>query len=135
MVGSTALKNRGDFGGKSHSIISLVFVSSDTSCIGFSSSRTEPKAKAMKNVSRGSVVFCALVAVMGCRAPSPDWNGTWKLSPTKSSYRGPVLTISISADGDYRFDENSSHTLRCDGKDHPIGNNRTLALYKTALQC
>jgi hypothetical protein len=41
------------------------------------------------------------------------------------------LTISISEDGDYRFDENSSHTLRCDGKDHPIGNNRTLVCVKS----
>jgi hypothetical protein len=71
------------------------------------------------------VVFCALVATQGCRTPSPDWNGTWKLNSTKGSYQGQVLTISISPDGEYRFDENSSHTLRCDGKDRPIGNNRT----------
>ena len=32
-AGSTALRNQGGFGGKSHSIISLVFGSSDTSCI------------------------------------------------------------------------------------------------------
>jgi hypothetical protein len=77
----------------------------------------------------GWVVFCALFATQGCRAPSPDWNGTWKLDPTKSSYQGQVLTISISADGDYSFDENSSHTIRCDGKDHPFGN-RTLVCVK-----
>ena len=79
----------------------------------------------MKKARLGWVVFCALFATHGCRAPSPDWNGTWKLDPTKSSYQGRVLTISISADGEYRFDESSSHTLRCDGMDRPIGNNRT----------
>jgi hypothetical protein len=79
----------------------------------------------MKNARLGWVVFCALFATQGCRAPSADWNGTWKLNPTMSSYQGQVLTISISADGEYRFDESSSHTLRCDGMDRPIGNNRT----------
>jgi hypothetical protein len=67
---------------------------------------------------------------------------------------GLILTISISADGEYRFDESSSHTIRCDGEkgaktrathdelstdgktfattvtefrpDQPIGNDRTL---------
>jgi hypothetical protein len=79
------------------------------------------------------IVFCALVATLGCRAPSPDWNGTWKLNLSKSSYQGSVLTISISADGEYRFDESSSHTLRCDGKDRPIGNNRTLVCVKSGV--
>ena len=78
-------------------------------------------------------VFCALVATLGCRAPSPDWNGTWKVNPTKSSYQGQVLTISISADGEYRFDEKSSHTLRCDGKDRPIGNNRTQVCVRSGV--
>jgi hypothetical protein len=84
----------------------------------------------MKRACFGWVVFCALFATQGCSAPSPDWNGRWKLNPTKSSYQGQVLTISISADGEYRFDENSSHTLRCDGKDRPIGNNRTQVCVK-----
>lgn len=81
----------------------------------------------------GWIVLCAMVATSGCHAPSPDWNGTWKLNLTKSSYQGQVLTISISADGEYRFDESSSHTLRCDGKDLPIGNNRTLACVKSGV--
>lgn len=81
----------------------------------------------MRNTWLDWVVSCALVATLGCRVPSADWNGTWKVNPAKSSYQGQVLTISISADGEYRFDEKSSHTLRCDGKDRPIGNNRTLA--------
>src|SRR5579863_5073114 len=41
MAGSTALKNRGGFGGRSQSIILLVFVSSDTSCIKFTDFETE----------------------------------------------------------------------------------------------
>jgi hypothetical protein len=35
---------------------------------------------------------------LSCRAPSPDWNGAWKLNPSKSSFQGPIFTISISAD-------------------------------------
>jgi hypothetical protein len=81
----------------------------------------------MRRTWFGCIILCALVGTSGCRAPSPDWNGTWKLNPTKSSYQGDVLTISISADGEYRFDENSSYTLPCDGKDRPMGNDRTVA--------
>jgi hypothetical protein len=90
-----------------------------------------PRAKTMRRVWFGSIVFCAFAATQGCRAPLPDWNGTWRLNPTKSSFQGQVLTISISTDGEYRFDENSSHTLRCDGKDRQIGNNRTLVCVKS----
>ena len=86
----------------------------------------------LRDAGLGWVVFCALAATLvGCRAPSPDWNGTWKLNPSKSSYQGPVVTISISADGEYRYDDGgSSFTFRCDGKDRPIGNNRTQACVK-----
>jgi hypothetical protein len=85
----------------------------------------------MKNARFGWVVLCVSVTMSGCRAPSPDWNGTWKLNPAKSSYKGQVLTISISAEGEYRFDESTSHTLLCDGKARPIGNNRTLVCVRS----
>jgi hypothetical protein len=87
----------------------------------------------MRNAWFGWVTFCAIAATLGCQKPSPDWNGTWKLNPAKSSYHGEVLTISISADGEYRFDENSSHTLRCDGKEQPIGDNRTRVCVKSGV--
>jgi hypothetical protein len=78
------------------------------------------------------VVFCALAATLGCRSPSSDWNGTWKLNPSKSSFQGPTFTISISKDGEYGYDdENSRITLSCDGKDRPIGENRTRACVKS----
>jgi len=85
----------------------------------------------MKNAWHGWAVLCALTATLDCRTASPNWNGTWKLNPTKSSYQGQVLTISISPDGEYRFDESSIFTLRCDGKDRPLGNNRTLVCVTT----
>lgn len=79
------------------------------------------------------VVVFALFITQGCRAPSPDWNGSWRLNPAKSSYQGTVFTISISGDGDYRYDNgNSSFTLRCDGKDRPMGNGRTQACVKSS---
>jgi len=81
----------------------------------------------------GWVVFCALVVTLGCRAPAPDWSGTWKLNSSKSSYRGPIFSISISPDGEYRWDEGSSNfTFRCDGKYRPMRNNRTQACVKTS---
>jgi hypothetical protein len=55
------------------------------------------------------------------------------LNPTRSSFQGQVFTISSSADGEYRFGESSSHTLRCDGKDQPIGNNRTLLCVRSGV--
>ncbi len=70
--------------------------------------------------------FCASAATLGCRATSPDWNGTWKLNPSKSDYRRLVVTISISTDGEYRYDDGrSSFTFRCDGNDQSIAKNRT----------
>src|ERR1022692_148336 len=75
-------------------------------------------------------VFCVLVATLGCRAPSPDWNGIWKVNSSKSNFKGAVVAISIS-NGEYRWESgNSSFTFRCDGKDRPIGNNRTRACVK-----
>lgn len=80
----------------------------------------------MRNASFGLVIFCVLAVTLGCRAPSADWNGIWRLNPSKSSFQGPVFTISISADGQYRYDDGySSFTFRCDGRDQPIGKNRT----------
>jgi len=106
----------------------LVFFLSDTSGLRFGSFRTDPWAEKMTRAWRGWIVFCALAATLGCRAPSPDWNGTWRLNLSKSSYQRLVVTISISADGEYRYDDGgSSFTFRCDGKDRPIGKNRTQA--------
>src|SRR5580704_3409422 len=87
----------------------------------------------MRNARFGWVIFCALAATSGCRTPSPDWNGTWKTNPSKGNFQGPTFTISISADGEYRWDDGkSSFTFRCDGKDRPIGNNRTDACVKSS---
>jgi hypothetical protein len=87
----------------------------------------------MRNARFSCIIFCALAAIAGCRAPSPDWNGAWKLNTSKSSFQGPVFTISISADGEYRWDDGrSSITFRCDGKDRPIEKNRTRACVKSS---
>ena len=87
----------------------------------------------MRRVWLNWFVFCALAATLGCRAPSPEWNGTWKLNPSKSNFEGPTFTISISKDGEYSYDDgNSRSTLRCDGKDRPIGENRTRACVKNS---
>jgi hypothetical protein len=80
------------------------------------------------------ISFWASVAALGCQTPSPDWNGRWKLNPKESSYQGQVLTILISGDGEYRFDEgNWSSAFFCDGKDRPIGNNRRRACVKSGV--
>ena len=87
----------------------------------------------MRNAWFNCVVFCALAATSGCRTPSVDWNGTWKLNPSKGNFRGSIFTISISADGEYRYDNGySSFTFRCDGKDRPTRENRTQACVKSS---
>ncbi len=90
------------------------------------------RKKSMRNTWFGEVVFCALVAAtLGCRTPSPTWNGTWKLNPLRNSYKGPVITISISTDGEYHWGNgSSSFSFRCDGKYRAIGKNRTEACVK-----
>jgi hypothetical protein len=87
----------------------------------------------MRNAWFGRVIFCALAVTLGCGAPSPDWNGTWKMNPSKGSFQGPIITISISADGEYRYDDGIvSDTFRCDGKYRPMGTDHTQACVKSS---
>jgi hypothetical protein len=87
----------------------------------------------MKRAGFGWIIFCTLAAIGGCRAHSPSWNGTWELNASKSSFQGQEITISISADGEYRYDDGaSSTTFRCDGKFRPIGSNRTQNCVKSS---
>jgi hypothetical protein len=88
----------------------------------------------MRKAWFGWIVFCAFVATQGCRAPSLDWNGKWRLNSDKSSFQGQVLTISISGDSEYSFDENTSHTISCDGKNRAIENNLTLTCVKSSVK-
>ena len=91
------------------------------------------QARSIRSAWFGWLVFCTLVVVQGCRAPSPDWSGTWKLNSSESNFHGPIFTISISADEEYRYDDgNSSFTFHCDGKDRPIGKDRTQACVKSS---
>jgi hypothetical protein len=53
------------------------------------------------------------------------------VNPSKSNFQGAIFTVSISEDGEYRFDDGgSSFTYHCDGKDRPIEKNRTRACVK-----
>jgi hypothetical protein len=78
------------------------------------------------------VIFCILAATLGCRAPSPDWNGAWKVNLSRGSFQGPIFTVSGSADGEYRYDDGKSNfTFRCDGKERSIRKNHTGACVKS----
>lgn len=92
-----------------------------------------PRMKWIRKASLRWIIFCSLAAASSCRAPSANWNGTWRMNPSKSSYQGPVITISILADGDYRYSDGIvSDIFRCDGKYRPIGNNRTQACVRSS---
>jgi hypothetical protein len=84
----------------------------------------------------GCVTFCAFSVILGCRTPSKDWNGRWRLNPSKSSYPSPVFTISISTNGEYSYYDRAvgvaNFTFRCDGKYRPMGKNRTEACVKSS---
>jgi len=85
----------------------------------------------MKNPPRALIIFCSLIATLGCGSPSPEWNGTWKLNPSKSSFQGPTFTISVSPDGEYTYDNGTTkHTFRCDGTYQPMKEGRTQACVK-----
>ncbi len=89
----------------------------------------------MRNARFGCIIFCALAAISGCGGLSPDWNGTRKLNVPKSSFRDQAITISLLADGEYRYDDGFvGNTFRCDGEYRPIpiGNNRTQACVKSS---
>ncbi len=86
----------------------------------------------MRNARLSRIIFCALAATSGCRAPSKDWNSTWKMDVQKSRLQSYPMTISISQDGEYRTDDGFvKNTFRCDGVYRPIGNNRTQACVKS----
>ncbi len=78
----------------------------------------------MNNAKLRSGLLCLLGVMVGCKAPVRDWNGTWKLNLTKSSYQSTAVTISTSADGEYRNDDGVVSTFRCDGKYRSIGQHR-----------
>jgi hypothetical protein len=87
----------------------------------------------MRKARFGCLVFCVLAVISGCEPPYVEWSGRWKLNPSKSSFQGPVLTISISADGEYRLDDGTTTTtFRCDGQYRPMGNNRTQNCVKSS---
>jgi hypothetical protein len=87
----------------------------------------------VRNARFGCIIFLALAATSGCRVLSQDWNGTWRLDVPKSSFHDQTITISMSADGEYRYDDGFvSNTFRCDGEYRPIINNRTQACVKSS---
>lgn len=88
----------------------------------------------MRNAYFNWIVFCALALVLGCRTSSPDWNGAWRFNPSRSTFRGPVFTISLSTDGEYHYYDRAvgaaGVAFRCDGKYRPMGKNVTEACVK-----
>jgi hypothetical protein len=81
---------------------------------------------------RWAVFYTLLTTLLSCRTPSPNWNSTWTLDASKSNFQGTIFSISISANGEYRWsDGGASFTFRCDGKYRPIGKDRTQACVKS----
>ncbi len=83
----------------------------------------------MKNNCLHWAFLCvASVIILGCSGPSQDWNGTWKLIPSRSSIPGPSFTITIAPTGDYQIDNGTySDMYRCDGKEYPLVSGYTMS--------
>lgn len=81
----------------------------------------------------GLIAFCIFLTISGCRARAPNWDGTWSLNPSKSSFQGLMMTISISGNNEYHYDDGVvSISFRCDGKLRSIGNNRAQKCVQTS---
>jgi hypothetical protein len=81
----------------------------------------------------GWLVFWTFAVMVGCRSIPADWNGTWRLNRSKSNFQGPTFSVSISANGDYRYDDGrSTFSFRCDDIDRAIGKNSTQACVKSS---
>jgi len=65
-------------------------------------------------------VAAVALAIAGCRGPSPDWNGTWKLDPARSNIPDWIFSVSITPDGMYHSGSGGpTANFRCDGKGYP----------------
>jgi hypothetical protein len=81
----------------------------------------------MKKRLRWACVSLIFVTVSACHRVSPDWNGTWKLSASKSDIPGPSLTVAIDSSGEYHTENGTSTgNFRCDGKEYPAVANITV---------
>jgi hypothetical protein len=84
------------------------------------------------------LLSCILGLMLGCRTPSADWSGIWKLNVAKSSFQGPLFTIVVERDGEYRWEQgNTNLVFTCDGKFRSMGQDRMQACVKisdTALE-
>ncbi len=80
-----------------------------------------------------SLLGCTLSLMLGCRTPSADWSGTWKADAAKSSFQGPLFTISVEPDGEYHWEQgNTNLVFSCDGKFRSIGQDRMQACVKSS---
>jgi hypothetical protein len=80
------------------------------------------------------VSFFATTTTLSGQRLSPEWNGKWKLNPAKSSYQGPVLTISVSGKDEFRFYVHSGVNVVCNGKRQPEANDRTITCVRVGTK-
>jgi hypothetical protein len=71
-------------------------------------------AASVRRTVRDVCIVLILIPTVSCRAASPNWNGTWKLDPSKSDIPGPTIVVSISPDG--MWHNSGDWNFRCDGK-------------------
>ncbi len=120
-----------------------VFPPADQPCLEHGSDRARSRLASnisthrakrwMTKASFGWIVLCVLGSTSGCRIPSADWNGIWKANASRSNFQGPVFTISISSDGECRWEAGStSYAFRCDGKFRPVGQDHVQACVKSS---
>ena len=76
-------------------------------------------------------VFLIMIAV-GCARLSHDWDGTWRLVPSKSQIPGSNFQITLSEGGEYVLDYGAyKDRFRCDGREHQLSSGKTITCTQT----
>lgn len=74
----------------------------------------------------------AIVIAVGCTGLSSDWDGTWRLVPSKSEIPRSNFQITLSEAGDYVLDYGThKDRFRCDGRDYQLSSGKTISCNQT----
>ena len=65
---------------------------------------------------------------VGCSNLSRNWDGTWKLNPSRSQVPGVTFQIALSDSGEYTIDYGAfADRFRCDGREYHLASGKTIS--------
>jgi hypothetical protein len=73
------------------------------------------------------ILVVLLLAIGGCKGPTPAWNGNWKLNPARSQVESGYITIAASPGAGIRLSNDAfTFDFHCDGKEYSNPNGEAL---------